>query len=90
MNITQQIALTLSTVAQAHAANWRAYAALGGMLLTIAGMLAMMWFLSSQPTLDVRGWLCGGASVAGLLLWRATLPLAVQQVEQRRLRGERR
>ncbi|HEX8610469.1 MAG TPA: hypothetical protein VF800_04210 [Telluria sp.] len=87
MNITEQIALTLSTVAQARAANWRAYAALAGMLLMMGGMVAMMWFLSSQPTLDLRGWLCGGASVAGLALWRATLPQAVQEVEQRRQRG---
>ncbi|NHZ65763.1 hypothetical protein [Massilia genomosp. 1] len=87
MNITQQIALTLSTVAQAKAANWRAFAALAGMLLMIGGMVAMMWFLSSQPTLDLRGWLCGGASLAGLALWRATLPLAVHEVERRRLRG---
>lgn len=85
MNITQQIALTMSTVAQAHASNWRAYAALAGMLLTIGGMVAMMWFLSSQATLDVRGWLCGAASIAGLALWRALLPTAARLVEQRRL-----
>lgn len=86
MNITQQIALTLSTAAQAHAANWRAWAALAGMLLMIGGMVAMMWFLS-QPSFDMRGWLCGAASMAGLAVWRATLPLAVHEVEQRRLRG---
>lgn len=86
MNLSQQIALTLSTVAQAHAANWRAYAALAGMIVTIGGMVAMMWFLSSQPTSDLRGWLCGGASLAGLALWRGMLPLAVEQVAQRRLR----
>ncbi|ATQ77460.1 hypothetical protein CR152_25365 [Massilia violaceinigra] len=78
MNINQQIALTLSTAANARAANWRAWAALAGMMVTIGGMVAMMWFLSTQPTLDLRGWLCGGASMAGLALWRAMLPLAVE------------
>lgn len=75
MNIHQQIALTLNTAADL--ANWRAWAALAAMIVTIGGMLAMMWFLSSQPTSDARGWLCGGASAAGLVLWRALLPLAV-------------
>ncbi|NHZ80378.1 hypothetical protein F2P44_14005 [Massilia sp. CCM 8695] len=78
MNIHQQIALTLSTAATARAANWRAWAALAAMIVTIGGMLAMMWFLSSQPTLDLRAWLCGGASAASLVVWRALLALAVE------------
>lgn len=79
MNFNEQVALTLSTVAHGHLGNWRAFAALAGMLLMIGGMVAMMWFLSSQPTTDVRGWICGGVSVAGLMIWRAMLPLAVEQ-----------
>lgn len=86
MNISEQIALTLSTVAQAPAANWRAYAALAGMLLTMGGMVAMMWFLS-QPASDMRGWLCGAASVAGLAVWRALLPPAMRMAQQQRQRG---
>ena len=78
MNFNEQIALTLRTVAHGHLSNWRAYAALIGMLLMIVGMVAMMWFLS-QPTVDLRGWLCGGASIGGLMLWRALLPPAVAE-----------
>ena len=78
MNFSEQIALTLRTVAHGKLHNWRAYAALAGMLAMIVGMVAMMWFLS-QPVVDVLGWLCGGASVGGLMLWRAMLPLAVAQ-----------
>lgn len=78
MNFNEQIALTLRTVSHGHLGNWRAFAALAGMLLMICGMVAMMWFLS-QPITDVRGYLCGAASVAGLVLWRAMLPLALAQ-----------
>lgn len=75
MNFNQQVALTFRLVSRGKAGNWQAWLALAGMLLMIGGMVAMMWFLS-QPTLDLRGWLCGAASIAGLFLWRATLPQA--------------
>ena len=79
MNINEQIALTLTTMSTCRSTNWRAYAATIGMLFMIGGMVAMMWFLSSQPTTDLRAWLCGGASLAGLALWRTMLPLAIAQ-----------
>ena len=79
MSFNDDMALTLRTVSGAPASNWPAYAALMGMLLMIGGMVAMMWFLSSQPTLDLRGWLCGAVSVAGLMLWRGLLPVAVER-----------
>jgi len=79
MNMTEQISLTLRIVSHGHFNNWRAYAALLGMLAMIGGMVAMMWFLSSQAPSDMRGWLCGGASVIGLALWRSMLPLAYEQ-----------
>jgi hypothetical protein len=78
MNFHDQIALTLRTVSHGHLGNWRAFAALAGMIVMIGGMVAMMWFLS-QPVTDMRGWLCGAASIGGLFVWRAMLPLAVAQ-----------
>ncbi len=78
MNMTEQIALTLRIVSHGHINNWRAYAALAGMIAAIGGMVTMMWFLS-QPTSDWRGWMFGAASVAGMGLWRAMLPLAAAQ-----------
>lgn len=84
MSLHDDMALTFRTVAGAPVSNWPAYAALTGMVLMVAGMVAMMWCLSFLPTLDLRGWLCGAASVAGLMLWRSMLPVAVD----RRRRGD--
>ena len=86
MNFNDQIALTFRIALRGNVSNWRAYAAFAGMLAMILGMVAMMWFLS-QPTIDVRGWLCGAASVAGLSLWRAMLPLA--DAEDKRAQASR-
>ena len=82
--MNQDIALTLNLLTQGPIGNWRAWLALAGMLLMIGGMVAMMWFLSSRPTLDLTGWLCGGASVAGLGLWRTMLPQALAWRDQAR------
>lgn len=51
---------------------WRALAALAGLVLMVGGMVAVMW-LQAQPVIDPAVWLCGGVSVAGLVLWRAML-----------------
>jgi hypothetical protein len=77
MSFNDDMALTFRTVASGPASNWPAYAAVAGMLVMIGGMIAMMWFLSSRPTSDLTAWLCGGASVAGLALWRNMLPVAI-------------
>jgi hypothetical protein len=82
MSLNDDMALTFRTVASGPAGNWQAWAALAGMLLMIAGMVAMMWFLSSRPTFDPTGWLCGAASVAGLALWRHMLPAAVKRQQR--------
>jgi hypothetical protein len=82
MSLHDDVSLTLRTAASGPASNWHAYAALIGMLLTIVGMVAMMWFLSSAPTSDPAGWICGALSVAGLFLWRATLPEAVARAKR--------
>ncbi len=87
MNFNDQIALTLRIVSHGHFSNWRAFAALAGMLAMIGGMVAMMWYLS-QPGTDMRGFLCGAVSIAGLFLWRAMLPLADAQ-DQRDEAGKR-
>ncbi len=79
MSFNDDMALTFRTVAGSPASNWPAYAALVGMLIMIGGMIAMMWFLSSRPTTDLVGWLCGAVSMAGLGLWRSMLPLAVER-----------
>ncbi len=76
MNFNQQLSLTFQLASRAGLANWPAWLALLGMLLMIAAMVGMMWFLS-QPVVDLRAWLCGGASIAGLGLWRSMLPLAL-------------
>jgi hypothetical protein len=82
MSLHNDVSLTLRTAASGPAGNWHAWLALAGMLATFAGMVAMMWFLSSAPTLDLTGWLCGAASAAGLFLWRATLPRAVERARR--------
>lgn len=81
MNFQQQIGLTLRIVSHGHASNWRAFVALAAMILMIGGMIAMMWFLSSAPSSDLRPWICGIASVVGLALWNNMLPLAAAQDE---------
>jgi hypothetical protein len=83
MSLHDDIGLTLRIVSHGRASNWPAYAALLGMLAMIGGMVAMMWFLSSQPTSDLRGWLCGALSVAGLGIWRRLLPEAVARDSRR-------
>ena len=77
MSFNDDMALTFTTAASGPAGNWPAYAAVAGMLVMIGGMIAMMWFLSSRTTSDLTAWLCGGASVAGLALWRNMLPVAI-------------
>ena len=77
MSFNDDMALTFRTAAGGPVGNWPAYAAVVGMLVMIGGMIAMMWFLSSRPTSDLTAWLCGGASVAGLALWRNMLPVAI-------------
>ena len=78
MNFNDQLALTVRLAVRGNLRNWRAYAALAGMLVMLGGMVLMMWLLS-QPGTDLRGFACGAASVAGLSLWRAMLPGAANQ-----------
>ena len=51
---------------------WRAMAALAGLVMMVGGMIAVMWF-QAQPVVDPIVWVCGGLSVAGLVLWRSML-----------------
>ena len=76
MNINDEFAQTLGLVSRANTSNWHAYAALVGMLMMILGMVAMMWFLSSEPTLEIKGILSCAVSIIGLGLWRNMLPAA--------------
>lgn len=70
MSMHDDIALTLRLVQQR--SNWRPFAALAGLVAMIGGMITLMWFLS-QPVMDLRGWLAGALSVAGMLIWRTML-----------------
>ena len=77
MSMNQDVAQTWHHVATGR--GWRAYAALLGLLLMVGGIIAVMWY-QAQPVVDDIAWVCGGISVAGLLLWRSMLTsLASQQ-----------
>lgn len=70
MGMQQDVATTWRLVTQG--AGWRAFAALLGLVLMVGGMVAVMWF-QAQPVVDDIVWLCGAASVGGLVLWKTML-----------------
>ncbi|MES2150497.1 MAG: hypothetical protein V4508_11995 [Pseudomonadota bacterium] len=77
MNMQQDAVSTIRIALRAGARNWLAYAALAGMLMTIGGMVGLMWFVSFEPGFGLHAMLCGALSVGGLLLWNGTLGTAM-------------
>ena len=70
MSMQHDVALTWRLVSQG--GGWRAAAALLGLVLMVAGMVAFMWF-QSQPVVENIAWLSLALSVAGLAVWRTML-----------------